>query len=138
MGTIPIKECKHKFLYRLKSRSLKAGVFDERYSGFIGVARSFGHPCLFVEYHAERGGPLSSAYPKEELEKLPKEISLDDTFGAVDHRTWKPIGQRISKDGKTEWYFKDTSIVSEKIFPMNVGNLDFLDWLIKKEEYYKV
>lgn len=138
METIPIEKCKNRFLYRVKSRNFKFGVFDKRYSSFIGLAREFRQPCLSEEFHRERKGHLGSVYPKEELEKVPDNLSIDRVVGTFDENTWRPIKSYVPEGGKEIWYFKDTCVSSEKISPLYLGNRDLLTWLIKKEREYKL
>lgn len=68
--TIPLDRCKHGFLYRLDSRNLRYGVFNEKTKGFSGIRRKFDMVFLFEEYHWDTGEPYGTAKPLEELEDL--------------------------------------------------------------------
>lgn len=74
MEHIPIEECKHGGLYRISSRNLSLGVFNEAAQGFIGVRGKFGCYYLFTEYHWDIGVPFGTVRPEELLEMVPDEI----------------------------------------------------------------
>ena len=73
MEIIPLYQCKHGYLYRISSRNLIAGVFNEKDGGFTGMREKFGHQYLFTEYHYDNGPPYGTVSPKHELEKCPFE-----------------------------------------------------------------
>jgi hypothetical protein len=89
---IPLSECKHGYLYRIHSRNLTLGVFDETCKGFIGVREKFGHRYLFTEFHYDTGAPFGTVTPQELLEQCPSDIEVIEgkTDGSV-HRENKAL-----------------------------------------------
>lgn len=78
---IPLSECKHGALYRIFSRNLSLGVFNEAAQGFIGIREKFGRYYLFTEYHWDTGAPFGTVHPKELLEMVPDDIpSTEDVM----------------------------------------------------------
>jgi hypothetical protein len=75
---IPLASCKHGFLYRLDSRNLRYGVFNEKTKGFMGIRRKFTMVFLFEEYHWDTGEPYGTVKPLEELEDISN--ILDDPY----------------------------------------------------------
>lgn len=74
---IEMPDCKHGYVYRLRSRNLSIGVYDEAEKGFIGIREKFRHKFLSTEYHWDTGAPHGTASPVEELEKLPAGLIPD-------------------------------------------------------------
>ena len=70
---IPLEECKHGFGYRIHSRNLSYGVFNEKTKGFVGVREKFGCEYLFTEYHYDTGAPFGTVTPKSLDEECPIE-----------------------------------------------------------------
>lgn len=68
---IPFEECKHGFLYRIHSRNLRLGVYDEAKKGFVGIREKFGSRFLATEYHYDTGAPFGTARPKKLLKECP-------------------------------------------------------------------
>lgn len=88
MDHIDLADCKHRYLYRLKSRNLLFGVFNESTNGFVGIREKFGDRYLFQEYHWDTGPPFGTVHPVEELGFCPyddlsegysREASAEDT-----------------------------------------------------------
>jgi hypothetical protein len=71
MTHIPLEKCKHGHLYRIHSRNLELGVFNERTKGFVGIREKFWKLYLFTEYHADTGAPFGTVHPLEEIEECP-------------------------------------------------------------------
>ena len=69
--TIPLTECKHGYLYRINSRNLRFGVFNENSKGFVGIREKFHNRYLFIEFHWDTGAPFGTVHPKELLEECP-------------------------------------------------------------------
>lgn len=81
-GMIPKSECKHGYLYRIHSRNLILGVFNELTGGFIGLRSKFGDIYAFEEFHWDNGPPYGTVKPIEELEKLPEGIEVEESLGS--------------------------------------------------------
>lgn len=137
MECIPLSECKHRFLYRIFSRNLAFGVFDENNSGFVGIREKFGRFYLFTEHHRDTGAPYGTVSPLEELEPLPENIRIEESLGVIDVHTRRPVefDKPVAKGGKG-WFFADTGESSRKIAPLSVSNADLFNWLREKEEQH--
>lgn len=70
---IPLEDCEDRYIYRLKSRNLKFGVFVERTKGFIGIREKFGNEFLFTEYHHDADPHLGTARPIERIREITNE-----------------------------------------------------------------
>lgn len=70
---IPLDKCKNRWLYRIASRNLKAGVFRKDKNGFVGIREKFGLEFLFVEFHWDTGEPHGTVKPLEQLKRCPIE-----------------------------------------------------------------
>jgi hypothetical protein len=68
---IPLSDCKHGWLYKIQSRNLIMGVFNEEKSRFVGIRGKFDQRFLFVEYHWDTGPPFGTVKPLECLEPCP-------------------------------------------------------------------
>ncbi len=64
---IPLSECQHGHLYKILSRNLKIGIFNQTDKGFIGIREKFGSLYLFTEYHWDTGVPFGTVKPQEDL-----------------------------------------------------------------------
>ncbi|MBI1803336.1 MAG: hypothetical protein HY033_04815 [Ignavibacteriae bacterium] len=74
---IPLSDCKHGWLYKIRSRNLTAGVFREDRKGFVGIREKFGCEYLFTEFHWDTGAPFGTVKPNRRLEQCPLE-NLDE------------------------------------------------------------
>lgn len=68
---IPIDQCVHGRLYRLSSRNLGMGVYNQANKGFVGIREKFGSEYLSTEYHWDTGAPHGTARPLEDLGPCP-------------------------------------------------------------------
>ena len=74
---LPKAECLHRRLYRLHSRNLRYGVYNQEKGGFIGLRTKFDSTFLFQEYHWDNGPPYGTVKPLEDLlVTLPDHILL--------------------------------------------------------------
>ncbi len=73
---IEIKDCKNGWLYKLRSRNLKFGVFTDDHL-FTGVREKFSSRFLDDELHWDCGAPYGTAKPLEELEECPIDVLND-------------------------------------------------------------
>lgn len=77
MNFIKREDCKHGYTYRIHSRNLVVGVFNEKLSGFVGIREKFGDHFLFIEFHHDNGPPFGTVRPLREIEKCPVEDIRD-------------------------------------------------------------
>ena len=66
---IPLKECKHGYLYRIDSRNLTYGVYNKPKKGFAGIRTKFSERFVFTEYHWDTGEPFGTVKPIKCIEK---------------------------------------------------------------------
>lgn len=74
---IPKVDCKHGYVYRIKSRNLIVGVYNSETGGFVGIREKFGSEYLFPEFHHDNGPPYGTVAPIREIEKCPVEDIRD-------------------------------------------------------------
>lgn len=72
---LSLDACQHRYLYRIISRNLPIGVWDEKTKGFTGIRLKFGSLFLDVEYHWDMPS-FATAKPLTLLEALPEGIPL--------------------------------------------------------------
>lgn len=72
---IDIADCKPGYLYRLKARNIRIGIFTETANGprpgFIGIRTKFGNRFLETELHYDADPHFGTATPLEELVVCP-------------------------------------------------------------------
>ncbi|MEK7251441.1 MAG: hypothetical protein AAB209_13575 [Bacteroidota bacterium] len=83
MTYIPLSDCKHGWLYEIRSRNLTLGVFRSDQKGFVGIREKLGHVYLFVEFHWDTGAPFGTVKPLRLIERCPIE-KLDEFFRGED------------------------------------------------------
>lgn len=131
---IPLESCKHGFLYKIHSRNLGFGVYNEKVKGFIGIREKFGYRFLDTEYHWDTGAPHGTACPKEELQAIPEDIQVTTSLGTVDRENNRPIEfDKPVKEGGKGWYYTDTGEAADQdtVRPMGLGNQALFAWLNK-------
>lgn len=107
---IRLEDCKHRGLYRLRSRNLAIGVFNEKSQGFCGIREKFGSRYVFEEYHVDYDGPYKTAAPMELLpEELPAELEPIEHFpGSRCAKCHQPCEYaKWPEGGEREITFKD-------------------------------
>ncbi len=72
-GFIPVAECEHGYLYHVKARNFRLGIYNEDAREFIGIRTKFGNRYLFGEYHWDQGPPFGTVKPIAKLEESPFE-----------------------------------------------------------------
>ena len=131
---IPMSECKHGWLYKIDSRNLILGVYNETQQGFVGIREKFGNEYLFTEYHWDTGAPFGTVCPQEALEQCPLS-DIRETVNTIDSVTGKPVEfDKAVSDGGKGWYFVETGEASEKIRPTSVENNALFEYLENKEK----
>lgn len=65
---LPIDQCKKNYLYLIKARNARLGVFvPDQENGFLIAREKFGFVYAFVEYHWDNGPPFGTVRPIEEI-----------------------------------------------------------------------
>jgi hypothetical protein len=127
---IALKDCKHGYLYRIKSRNLSVGVFNKDNSSFIGIREKFGSRYLFSEYHRETGPPHGTVSPTEEIGPLPPGVEISERHEIIDSKTRQPISFDVPKSqGGKGWYFKYNGESDPNIEPVIQENTELLQIL---------
>ena len=129
-GFIPLEECEHRAVYRIRSRNLSVTVFDKDQRGFTGVREKFGDKFLFTEYHWDTGPPFGTAKPVEKIDVLPDDMSIEESLGTIDLNTDKPVVYERDQKG---WRFEDEEEISKEIRPCGVPNKELFKFLEDKE-----
>lgn len=68
---ISIEECKDQYFYRISSRNLGFGVYNEENKGFTGIRKKFDFEYLATEYHWDTGAPFGTVMPLFEIKPCP-------------------------------------------------------------------
>lgn len=61
----------HGGAYKIRSRNLSHGIWNEKTQGFVGIREKFGDLFLFTEYHHDTGGTVGTATPLAFIETCP-------------------------------------------------------------------
>lgn len=76
---IPMDQLIHRRVYKLYSRNLVVGVWNEDVKGFAGIREKFGDRFIFTEYHWDNGAPNGTAHGIEDLGiDVPEDVQLKD------------------------------------------------------------
>lgn len=129
---IPIEDCVHRGYYKLMSRNLLSGVYDEDRKAFVGIREKWDSRFLDCEFHYDTGPPHGTAWPVEFLEEtLPAEIDTQEHLSPDrDQVTGRPVAfDKPIRIGGRGWYFLDTGESSEEIKAVLVYNDALYDWL---------
>jgi hypothetical protein len=92
MERMAMEDLENRRLYRIRSRNLVVGVWDEANHGFIGVREKFGSKYPFTEYHWDwdvNCGTVSHMEPMDEF--LPDDIPVEEyrfVCEVCDKRVW--------------------------------------------------
>lgn len=139
LPTIPLAQCEHGRLYRIHSRNLSLGVFNNQTNGFVGIREKLGNLYLFTEYHWDTGEPHGTASPKEALEVCPVD-DLREVIGTICQTCRKPLHhvqaeniEGSSQDHVERWFHNDdNSPRCKDAWPMAVDNMALFNWLWEK------
>lgn len=126
---IKLENCEHGFIYKIRSRNLKFGVFNKNDNGFIGIREKFDFKYLFTEYHWDTGAPYGTVKPKERLMPVPEDIQIMERFDSIDKET----GRKVEFKEGSGWYFLDSGEVSQQIQAVSPSNDLLFNFLEKIE-----
>lgn len=80
MKYLSIAECKDGYLYIIKARNARIGIFEEESGSFIIRRMKFKDIYLFKELHWNIDEHYGTVKPIEELEQAPKFSNDDETL----------------------------------------------------------
>lgn len=125
-------DCKHRFLYRIHSRNLRLGVFNEFTGGFIGLRTKFRSVFAFEEYHWDNGPPYGTVKPQELLEEeLPADIDVATSLGTICGNC-----NELCSYTNGEWHHDHPSDCPD-VKPYDKHNAALEQWLHRMEDKYK-
>ncbi len=144
-------DCKDRVLYRIHSRNLTFGVYDQETGGFNGIREKFGQLYVFREYHYDNGAPFGTVLPLEELpEHLPSEIeNVERLSGSWCSSCHKPVeyvkeprtvtypdGETLDFPGRWKHVDPADSVHGEEFHAFTRENKRLFDWLKSMESKY--
>lgn len=139
---IPLSECKNRYLYRIHSRNLSYGIYNEKTEGFIGIRNKFGDDYLFTEFHRDNKSAGGTVYPKKEYGKIPDDLELKEFLHTIDGITKrKVVFDKPVFEGGKGWVFEDTGESDNSIQPIAVHNtklFEFLRLIMEKQKFYEL
>jgi len=81
MDYIKIEDLVDRCIYKIFSRNLSYGVWNEKNKGFIGIREKFNSKYLFTEYHYDVGPPFGTVKPQNIINiKIDDEILLSESL----------------------------------------------------------
>jgi hypothetical protein len=129
---IPLDQCIHRMIYKLGSRNLSLGVFDQASKSFFGIREKFDDIYLFNEYHWDNGPPFGTACPYEEVGLLPDNIEVKSNVDTFDQKTKRLVAfnkEKGDEDRPKGWYYIDTGEYSREIRPTTATYKPLFDYL---------
>ena len=127
---IPLAALIHKRIYRIHSRNLIVGVWNEETNGFIGIRNKFGNDYLFTEYEYDTNGKYGTAWAIELVDaKLSDNVLLAETLGTKSGTRWVKFTSPISSGGRGWVYVDDDSNVEDTNSIISLPNTELLDIL---------
>jgi hypothetical protein len=149
---IKIQDCKHSYLYKINSRNLDPGVFNEKTKGFIGIREKFGQKYLFTEFYHDIGAPYGTVKPLEEICKIPSDIKIDEYESHELGREWavNPDTEQLEavfrrdfhsdekqhgkRQGFTDQWVKNKQRLPDNLYPHLRGNKELFEFLKQYEK----
>jgi hypothetical protein len=118
---IKIPDLKPGYLYQIRARNSRFGIWLPSKLGFMISREKFGYVYPFIEYHYDIGAPFGTVKPLEEIEQSPfTEEDLKYTtwdkggviYGGYDNETevlsylakFKPLIHMINRENKENPY----------------------------------
>ena len=133
MSYISLEDCKHGYTYKISSRNLSIGVFNENDNGFIGIREKFGSEYLFTEYHWDTGAPFGTVNPKEEIEKCPCQ-EIKESLGTYCGTCRKDVQWEEGTSWQDKRRIHKEKDNCEKLSPCVKWNQEMFDYLKELEK----
>ena len=74
---IPMKKCKHGYLYEIDARNFVIGVYNKKIKGFLGIREKWGSRFIEAEDHWDTGEPYGTVKPLCIVEECPLSLDFD-------------------------------------------------------------
>lgn len=130
---IPRDELEDRRAYKLQSRNLFVGFWNERANGFNGIREKFGDRYIFMEYLYEDQGGTALAYEPLDL-WLPEDIPNTEYLGSFCQECDKPVkslGEGLKPRG---WGDNPDELI--KVRCIGWTHVDFEDRICPREGEY--
>jgi hypothetical protein len=137
---ITLDKCIDRMIYKLGSRNLSLGVFDQASKSFYGIREKFDDIYLFNEYHWDNGPPYGTACPYEEVGLLPEGIEVKSNVDTFDQKTRRLVAfdnEKGEEDRPKGWYYIDTNEYSRGIRPTTAIYKPLFNYLKPIDERFK-
>ena len=83
------KDLKEGWLYKIRARNFRLGIWFKDKEGFLGRREKFTNVYTFTEIHYDLSDFFGTAFPIEEIERSPFTIE-DLKYVVAAHRTFRP------------------------------------------------
>ena len=108
------EQCIHRHVYRIKSRNLSFGAYNERTGGFTGIRTKFGRRYIFEEYHWDNPA-FATVQPQEDIGVLPEGIEPVESLGTE------------TKEGRRIWFDREALDPEGDLVAQQYGRSRFED-----------
>jgi len=106
---IPLEDLVHRHIYKIRSRNLFVGVWNETTQGFIGIRLKFASKYLDTEYEWNTGGSSGTAYALGDTgDIVPDDIPMRQRLDSVCSETNRKVvfTTPVASGGKG-WVYAD-------------------------------
>ena len=108
------EQCIHRHVYRIKSRNLAFGAYNEQTGGFNGIRTKFGRKYIFEEYHWDNLS-FATVQPQEDIGVLPEGIEPVESLGTE------------TKEGRRIWFDREALDPEGDLVAQQYGRSRFED-----------
>ena len=108
------EQCIHRHVYRINSRNLAFGAYNEQTGGFNGIRTKFGRKYIFEEYHWDNLS-FATVQPQEDIGVLPEGIEPVESLGTE------------TKEGRRIWFDREALDPEGDLVAQQYGRSRFED-----------
>lgn len=128
---LPPEGLVHRRVYRLRSRNLVIGVWNEKSLGFIGIREKGDSLYLFTEYEYTLSNGTAKAVRDMEVD-VPSAIEMNTGLGTMCSLHLTSCHYQKNELGdKGKWFHQDGTLLEPGASPMGVSNQELFDFLTK-------